>query len=129
MSRIRLEAGSQPFPGLKLVQALGRGGFGEVWEAVDPRGTRIAVKFMDGKASGASVGETRIIQAVQKLRHPNLIKIDHVWSIPGYIIIAMELADGSLLDLLDIYQHEYKRPPRPGARDQLPPAGATRSTS
>ena len=84
-----------------------------MWEAIDPRGSRIAVKFMDGKASGASVGETRIIQAVQKLRHPNLLRIDHVWSIPGYIVIAMELADGSLLDLLDIYQHEYNRPLAP----------------
>ena len=109
MIRIRLEAGSQPFPGLKLVQPLGRGGFGEVWEAIDPKGARIAVKFMDGRGNGASVGETRILQAVQKLQHPNLLKINAVWSIPGYIVIAMELADGSLFDLLDIYQVEYKR--------------------
>jgi serine/threonine protein kinase len=81
-----------------------------VWEAIDPEGHRIAVKFMDGRASGASIGETRILQAVQKLRHPNLLRIDAVWSIPGYIVIAMELADGSLFDLLDIYQREYKRP-------------------
>ena len=41
-----------------------------------------------------------------------------VWSAPGYIVISMELADASLLDLLDAYQTEYKdanpsRDPRP----------------
>ncbi len=108
MSRIRLEAGCEPFPGLKLVQLRGRGGFAEVWEAINPKKERIAVKFMASRNSGSSSTETRIIQAIQKLDHPNLLQINQVWSIPDYIVVAMELADGSLLDLLDIYQAEFR---------------------
>lgn len=110
MSRVRLEAGQEPFPGLKLVQRLGRGGFAEVWEAVDTRGTRLGVKFMLSRNASSSVREMRIIQAIQKLSHRNLLRIHNVWSIPEYIVVAMELADGSLLDMLDVYQAEYREP-------------------
>jgi serine/threonine protein kinase, bacterial len=110
VSRIRLEAGSEPFPGLKLVQLRGRGGFAEVWEAVDPQKKKIAVKFMASRNSTSSAKEMRIIQAVQTLRHRNLIRIEHVWCIPDYIVVAMELAEGSLLDLLDAYQEEFRSP-------------------
>jgi serine/threonine protein kinase, bacterial len=107
VSRIRLEAGSVPFPGLKLIQLRGRGGFAEVWEAEDPNGERIAVKFMLSRNSTSSVKEMRILQAVQKLTHRHLLRIRDVWSIPDYIVVAMELADGSLFDLFDVYQTEY----------------------
>jgi serine/threonine protein kinase len=110
VSRIRLEAGSEPFPGLKLVQLRGRGGFAEVWEARDPQRRKIAVKFMASRNSTSSAKEMRIIQAVQNLRHRNLVRIEHVWSIPDYIIVAMELGDGSLFDLLDAYLTEYRSP-------------------
>lgn len=107
---MRLEAGSEPFAGLKLIQRVGRGGFAEVWEARDPRGDRIAVKFMASKNAATSVREMRIIQAIQKLSHRNLLKINHVWSIPDYIVVSMELADGSLMDMLDVYKAEYNTP-------------------
>jgi serine/threonine protein kinase, bacterial len=110
VSRVRLEAGSAPFPGLKLIQLRGRGGFAEVWEAEDKYGDRIAVKFMASANSASSVKEMRIIQAIQKLGHRHLLFIKNVCSIPGYIVVAMELADGSLFDMLDIYQAEYHMP-------------------
>lgn len=110
VSRIRLEAGSEPFPGLKLVQLRGRGGFADVWEAIDSKGERIAVKFMASKNTTSSAKEMRIIQSMQKLNHRNLLRINHVWCIPDYIVVAMELADGSLLDLFEVYMEEYKSP-------------------
>jgi serine/threonine-protein kinase len=113
VSRIRLEVGSEPFPGLKLLQLRGRGGFAEVWEALDKQGRQIAVKFMETRNSASSVKEMRIIQAIQKLSHRYLLRINHVWSIPQYIVVAMELADGSMLDLMDAYQTEYRSPPPP----------------
>jgi serine/threonine protein kinase len=105
---MRLEAGSEPIPGLKLCHLRGRGGFAEVWEAVDKKGNRCAVKFMAGKNSSSSVKETRIIQAIRKLYHKNLLRVHDVLSIPDYIVVAMELADGSLLDLMDVWYAEYK---------------------
>src|SRR5262245_4969899 len=110
VSRIRLEAGSMPFPGLKLIQLRGRGGFAEVWEAEAPHGERIAVKFMLSRNSSSSSKEMRIIQTVQKLTHRHLLRISDVLRIPDYIVVAMELADGSLLDLLDVYATEYNSP-------------------
>lgn len=96
-----------PFPGLRLTFLRGRGGFAEVWEAEDDHGQRIAVKFMLSRNASSSVKEMRIIQAVQKLSHRHLLHIADVLSIPDYIVVAMELADGSLLDLLDVYLTEY----------------------
>jgi serine/threonine protein kinase len=40
------------------------------------------------------------------LHHPHLIHVEKVWFQPGYICIAMELADGTLHDLLSVYQRE-----------------------
>jgi len=108
VSRVRLEAGCEPIPGLKLVQLRGRGGFAVVWEAVDRKGVRSAVKFMASRNSASSVKEMRIIQAIQRLYHKNLLRVDNVWSIPDHIVVAMELADGSLLDLLDVWHEEYR---------------------
>jgi serine/threonine protein kinase len=99
-----------PFPGLKLIQLRGRGGFAEVWEAENGLGDRIAVKFMASANCASSVKEMKIIQAIQKLAHRHLLQINNVWSLPGYIVVAMELADGSLFDMLDVYQCEYHMP-------------------
>jgi serine/threonine protein kinase, bacterial len=107
VSRIRLEVGSEPFPGLKLVQLLGRGGFAEVWEGLSSQGERLAVKFMASRNSASSVKEMRILQAIQKIAHRNVLRIYNVWSIPDYIVVSMEVADGSLFDLLDVYTTEY----------------------
>jgi serine/threonine protein kinase len=105
-----LEPGTVPFPGYRLRQRLGRGGFADVWEAEAADGTATALKFMPCNDSGAAAKEIRSIQAVRQLQHPNLIRIDQVWCYQGYVVVAMELADGSLLDLLEAYQYEFGSP-------------------
>ena len=107
-SRLRLEVGAIPFPGLKLVQLRGRGGFAEVWEARDDSGNAIALKFISSGKTTSTVKEVKSLQSLQELQHPHLLRTDRVWSAPGYIVIAMELAEASLLDLMDAYQTEYK---------------------
>ena len=54
--------------------------------------------------------EIQAIQAVRKLKHPGLIQIDNVLMNWGYIIVAMEVAEGSLADLLDAYKEEFNTP-------------------
>ena len=107
---IDLEKGAEPFPGLRLRQLLGRGGFAEVWEAETKKGTTVALKFMSSNRTGSTSKEVRSIQAVQAMLHPNLLRVEQVWSVPDYIIVAMEVADGSMLDLLDLYHEEFRSP-------------------
>ena len=108
--RLRLEPGAEPFPGVKLIQLRGRGGFAEVWEAHNESGEPFALKCIAAEQTTTTVKEVKSLQALQQLRHPNLLLTHRVWCVPGYIVIAMELAEASLLDLLDAYQTEYKTP-------------------
>jgi serine/threonine-protein kinase len=103
----------EPYPGYKLRQLVGQGGFAEVWEAETQTGQIVALKFLPCDDSLAATKEVRSIQAVRQLQHPNLIEIYQVWSHLGYIIVAMELAEGSLLDLLEAYQTELHTPVPP----------------
>jgi serine/threonine protein kinase len=100
-------AGMEPFPGFRLRELRGRGAFAEVWEALSSDGTSVALKFMTSASPSVAAREVRSIQAIRQLRHPGMIRIDQVWFQGGAIVVAMELADGSLLELLEAYQTEY----------------------
>jgi serine/threonine protein kinase len=90
-------------PGYRLQRLRGRGAFGQVWEAQTDAGLPVALKFLPCAGDQARL-ELRSLQLIQQLSHPGLVKIDKVWSAAGCIVIAMELADGSLADLLQVYQ-------------------------
>src|SRR5262245_48216749 len=109
MSTLTLQHGLEPFPGYRLVQLRGRGRFAEVWEATDANGGRDALKFMLG-SSAAAPKEIRTIQTIRQLQHPNLVRIDRIWSQSDYIVICMELAEATLQDMLEAYLSEYGRP-------------------
>jgi serine/threonine-protein kinase len=98
-----LYAGLEPFPGYSLRRRLGSGSFGEVWEAVDPKGSPLALKFLPCDSSNTVAREIRSVQAISRLRHPHLIHIDRIWCFQRFLVIAMELAEGTLQDLLDCY--------------------------
>src|SRR5262245_44711291 len=104
------QAGLQPRPGYRLRRILGNGAFGQVWEADTESGPPVALKFMPCGHGGAATRELRSIQVVRQLSHPRLLRIDQVWCQPGYLVVAMELADGSLLDLLELYREEHGTP-------------------
>jgi serine/threonine protein kinase, bacterial len=103
-----LQPGQQPFPGFWLHLPIGRGGCGEVWETQTDDGP-IALKFMRAKNTSSSTREIRSTEAIRRLRHPNLVRIHQVFSQAEYIVIGMELADGSLMDVLELYRDDRLR--------------------
>jgi serine/threonine protein kinase len=96
---------SQLHPGYHLRRLRGRGAFGQVWEAETDAGQPVALKFLPCAGDQAGM-EVRSLQLLRDHVHPGLARIDKVWSAAGCLVVAMELADGSLADLLDVYRAE-----------------------
>jgi formylglycine-generating enzyme required for sulfatase activity len=91
--------GVRPVPDYELVQQLGQGGFGEVWKAKGPGGFAVALKFIRlGNKAGAV--ELRSLEVMKDIRHAHLLGVFGAWQRQELLIIAMELADRSLLDRL-----------------------------
>jgi serine/threonine protein kinase len=116
------QANIEPLPGYRLLEPLGKGGFGEVWKCEAPGGLVKAIKFVPGNNrqlgddSDGAAQELRALQHVKSIRHPFLLSMDRVEVVDGDLLIVMELADSSLHDLLE----EYRRQGRPGIpRDEL----------
>jgi serine/threonine-protein kinase len=110
---LALQAGAEPFPGYRLLHILGQGGYAEVW-AAEHEGSRVALKFMHNRDPVVAAKEVRAIQSMKEIRHPYLVRIDQVWSLPGHVVFSMELAEGSLMDLLYAYYAEFHGPMEPG---------------
>ncbi len=107
---VTLTSGIEIYPGYKLCRFLGRGGWGEVWKALGKDGKSYALKFLPCSSPQAASREIRGLQSVRQLIHPNIIDIHQVWADSRYIVIAMELAEGSLQDIFEVYFDEYEEP-------------------
>jgi serine/threonine protein kinase len=94
----RIGAGAEPVPGFLLVKRLGQGGFGEVWQAIGPGGFPVALKFIR-LGTGGTV-ELRSLELMKQIRHANLLGLFGAWQHDGLLIVAMELAQGTLRDRL-----------------------------
>jgi serine/threonine protein kinase, bacterial len=105
-----LAPGVVPYPGYQLIKPLGSGGWSEVWKARRPDGGACALKFMPCFPGMSPSKEIRALQALRDLKHPYLLEIRNIWSCAGYIVVVMELSDGSLLDLLEVYLRELSLP-------------------
>ncbi|HEX3152156.1 MAG TPA: tubulin-like doman-containing protein [Gemmataceae bacterium] len=100
----RILADAEPIPGYRLIERLGRGGYGEVWKAEAPGGMHKAIKFVAGDVDGfgedgkAAEQEFKSLNRVKTIRHPFLLSIERFEVIDSQLVIVTELADRNLWD-------------------------------
>ncbi len=87
-------------PDYELVRRLGKGGYGEVWQARGPGGLDFALKFIPLEAQGSHL-EVRALEVMKSIRHPNLVGLSGIWQRDNVLILAMELCDRSLQERLN----------------------------
>lgn len=85
-----------------LLERLGSGGMGVVFEAYDPDlDRRIAIKLLRVRARSrlerARARLLREAQALAQLSHPNVVSVHDVGTFEGRVFIAMELVGGQTL--------------------------------
>lgn len=73
-----LKEGDRLVTGHRLLKFLGRGNFGEVWQATAPGNTYAALKFLNLEQSHGRK-EYRAIQPLKHLRHANLLQMTAIW--------------------------------------------------
>ncbi|HEV3386440.1 MAG TPA: tubulin-like doman-containing protein, partial [Gemmata sp.] len=93
-----------PLKGYRLIERLGRGGFGEVWKVEAPGGLLKAAKFVFGdldsmeEDSRPAEQELKALKRVREIRHPYILSLERFDTVDGQLIIVMELADRNLWD-------------------------------
>jgi len=85
----------------RLVAAIGSGGMGEVYRAVDTRlGREVAIKVLPSEVSADAARLSRFeneARAASALNHPNIVTIHEIGRADGVSYIVMELVDGKTL--------------------------------
>jgi WD40 repeat protein len=103
MTRSALEPGAA-FAGLRVMNLLGRGGMGAVYEAEDSLGRRVALKVMSEELARDEVFLRRFereARAAAAIAHRNVAKVHRVGTERGLPFVVLELLrGGSLRDRL-----------------------------
>jgi serine/threonine protein kinase len=112
-----LQKGLEIVPGYKIVRLLGRGGYGEVWEATAPGGRKVAIKVIRDLEDTSSKLEFRALKLIKGVENHHLMELYGFWLLdeagavipdavrdqadaprPKTLVIASKLADKNLLD-------------------------------
>lgn len=88
-------------PGFQLDRLIGEGGFGQVWRAMRPDGSLVAIKVLHFELVSSNDAMTRFqreVAAVQRLQHPNVVRAFEHGALPdGRPYMVMEYLDGASL--------------------------------
>ncbi len=100
---VLIESRGEPLPGYRLIERLGRGGFGEVWKVEAPGGLPKAIKFvynhdLPGEQRGLGAQELKALNRVKRVRHPYILSLERFDIVDDCLLIVMELADRNLAD-------------------------------
>jgi len=85
-----------------LIKRIGGGQFGEVWKALDTQGEiekalKIILRPMETEEAKT---ELQALEIIKRLNHPYLLRTESFWQAGDRLVIVMELAEGSLRDVL-----------------------------
>ena len=73
--------GVELVPGYKLIKVLGKGSFGEVWEATAPGGKHVALKIIRNLDAPAGKQEFKALEMIKGIDHNNLMELHAYWLI------------------------------------------------
>jgi len=74
-----VQADSEIVRGYRLIRLIGRGGFGEVWEATAPGGRHVALKIIRNLGGARGKREWKALELIKSADHAHLLELHASW--------------------------------------------------